>query len=169
MFCEEPTEFLTGLWSSESFSTSRYVIHDLIFFHSPVNPFASNAELRPPPTSASTPPSHSPQDDVFRSEIVVTEDMEIDADMKTKVISALSACIYNPMESFGLAGFLMAVVIPNIWRRADIKSEAVDFADVNTKVSSMTVVDIDEDTITGTEIVSQIVCSNMVLLFNAQY
>jgi hypothetical protein len=76
----------------------------------------------------------------------VTEDMEIEADMKTKGISALSACIYNLMESFGLAGFLMAMVIPNIWRRADIKSEDVDFADVNTKISSMTVVDIDEDT-----------------------
>jgi hypothetical protein len=45
----------------------------------------------------------------------VTGDMEIEADMKTrmktKVILALSACIYNLMESFGLAGFLMVVVV----------------------------------------------------------
>jgi hypothetical protein len=54
--------------------------------------------------------------------------------------------------------------VANIWRRADIKSEAVDFANVNTKVSSMTVVEIDEDTITGADIVSQIICYVMVML-----
>ncbi len=46
----------------------------------------------------------------------MAEDMKIEADMKarmkTKVISALSACIYNLMECFGLAGFLMVLVIP---------------------------------------------------------
>ena len=143
MFCEEPTDFLTGLGL-----LSLFPFFSHFDFHSPVNPLTSNAELRPPPTPTSTPPSQSPQGDVFRSEIVVSEDMEVETDMKTKVISALSACIYYLMESFGLAGFLMVVVIPNIWRRADIKLEAVDFADVNTKV------DIDEDTITGADIVS---------------
>ena len=56
--------------------------------------------------------------------------------------------------------------VANIRRGADIKSEAVDFelADVNTKVSSMTVADLDEDTITGADFVSQIICYIMVLL-----